>query len=176
MVISSQLGEGTLEGYRVLRELRQKHSRSRAIMLLNSRERDLVIDAFRCGARGVVFRDQAIEVLGKCIHAVNHGQVWANSESMRSLVEALGQMPRFRDSRGIERLSKREADVARLVTEGLSNKDISIHLGLSEHTIKNYLIHIFDKLGVSSRVELVRYCLQDRQNELPGPPPPQANP
>lgn len=169
VVISSQLKEGALEGYRVLRELRQAHARTRAIMLLNSREREMVIDAFRCGARGVVFRDEAIEILSKCIHAVHHGQVWANSESMRSLVEALGQtLPiRLRDGRGIERLSKREADVVRLVAEGLSNKEISLQLGLSGHTIRNYLFHIFDKLGVSTRVELVLYCLQDRQNGVP---------
>ena len=164
-VISTQLQEGALEGYRVLRELRQAHARTRAIMLLSSRDRELVLDAFRCGARGVVFRDEAIEILVKSIHAVHHGQVWANSESMRSLIEALGQaLPiRFRDSRGIERLSKREADVVRLVAEGLSNKDISAQLKLSEHTVRNYLFHVFDKLGVSTRVELVLYCLRDRQ-------------
>lgn len=168
-IISAQLQEGPLEGYRVLRELRQAHARTRAIMLLNSRDKELVIDAFRCGARGVVFRDEAIEILGKCIHAVHHGQVWANSESMRSLIEALGRtLPiRFRDTRAIERLSKRETDVVRLVADGLSNKDISQQLGLSEHTVRNYLFHIFDKLGVSTRVELVLYCLQDRQSALP---------
>jgi two-component system, NarL family, nitrate/nitrite response regulator NarL len=163
-VISAQLQEGALEGYRVLREMHQTNMRTRAIMLLNSRDRELVIEAFRCGARGVVFRDEAVDILGKCIHAVNHGQVWANSESMRSLVDALGQTTgRFRDTRGIKRLSKRERDVVRLVAEGLSNREISRHLGLSEHTVRNYLFHVFDKLGVSTRVELVLYCLQDRQ-------------
>lgn len=165
-VISAQLQEGALEGYRVVREMRSIHARTRAIMLLNSRERDQVIDAFRCGARGVVFRDEPVETLGKCIHAVSKGQVWANSESMRSLLEALCQtMPiRFRNTPGLERLSRREADVVRLVADGLTNKQISLQLGLSEHTVKNYLFHVFDKLGVSTRVELVLYCLQDRQN------------
>jgi two-component system nitrate/nitrite response regulator NarL len=149
-IISAQLQEGALEGYRVLREIRSLGLRTRAILLLNSREPEQVIDAFRCGARGVVFRDEPIETLGKSIHAVNHGQVWASSESMRGLLEALGQtMPiRFRDTRGIQRLSKREADVVRLVAEGLTNKDISLQLGLSEHTVRNYLFHVFDKLGV----------------------------
>jgi DNA-binding NarL/FixJ family response regulator len=91
---------------------------------------------------------------------------------MRSLIEALGQaLPiRFRDNRGIERLSKREADVVRLVAEGLSNKDISLQLKLSEHTVRNYLFHVFDKLGVSTRVELVLYCFRDRQMGLPEMP------
>lgn len=164
-VISSQLQEGALEGYRVLRELRQAHERTRTVMLLASRDRELVLDAFRCGVRGVVFRDEAIEILVKSIHAVHHGQVWANSESMRSLIEALGEaLPvRSRDNRGMSRLSKREADVVRLVAEGLSNKDISLQLKLSEHTVRNYLFHVFDKLGVSTRVELVLYCLRDKQ-------------
>jgi two-component system, NarL family, nitrate/nitrite response regulator NarL len=164
-IISAQLQEGALEGYRVLREIRSLGYRTRAILLLNSREPEQVIDAFRCGARGVVFRDEPIETLGKCIHAVNHGQVWASSESMRGLLEALGQtMPiRFRDTRGIQRLSKREADVVRLVAEGLTNKDISLQLGLSEHTVRNYLFHVFDLLlaqGWSPRkVALVSYVI-----------------
>jgi len=170
-IISAQLQEGALEGYRVLRQMHKTHTRTRAIMLLNSRDRELVIDAFRCGARGVIFRDEAIEILGKCIHAVNHGQVWADSENMRTLVDALAEtMPlRFRETRGIERLSKREAEVVRLVAEGLSNKEISRQLRLSEHTVRNYLFHVFDKLGVSTRVELVLYCLHDRQTATPPP-------
>jgi len=164
-IVSAQLQEGALEGYRVLREIRSLRLRTRAILLLNSREPEQVIDAFRCGARGVVFRDEPIETLGKCIHAVNHGQVWASSESMRGLLEALGRtMPiRFRDTRGIQRLSKREAGVVRLVAEGLTNKDISIQLGLSEHTVRNYLFHVFDLLlfrGWSPRkVALLSYSI-----------------
>ncbi|HUJ30141.1 MAG TPA: response regulator transcription factor [Candidatus Acidoferrum sp.] len=164
-VISSQLQEGALEGYRVLREMRSAQVRTRAIMLLHSREPDLVIDAFRCGARGVVFRDEPIETLGKCIHAVYHGQVWANSEHMRSLMEALGEtIPiRFRATRGIGRLSKRESEVAQLVAEGFTNKDISLQLGLSEHTVRNYLLHVFDLVlargWTPRRVALVCYSI-----------------
>jgi DNA-binding NarL/FixJ family response regulator len=62
-------------------------------MLLDSRERDLVIDAFRCGARGVVFRDEPLETLGKCIHAVHRGQVWANSQQLGYILEALSLTP-----------------------------------------------------------------------------------
>jgi len=169
-VISAQLQDGALEGYRVLRGLRSACPRTRGVMLLNSRERELIVDAFRCGARGIVFRDEPVETLRKCIHAVHHGQVWANSETMRHVVEALGQtMPvHLRDARGIELLSKREADVVRLVAEGLNNKDISLQLALSEHTIRNYLFHIFDKLGVSTRVELALYWLQRQSNESRG--------
>lgn len=161
-VISAELEDGGLQGYRVLRELRAVSPRTRVILLLHSRDRELVIDAFRCGARGVVFRDEPIETLTKAIHAVHQGQVWANSEIMRYLVEALGQaVPmRLREGQGIGQLSKRELDVVRLVAKGLADKDIAAKLGLSEHTFRHCLFHIFDKLGVSTRVELVLHGLE----------------
>ncbi len=169
VVLSARLKEGPLEGYRVLRQLRALQSHTRAIMLLDSRERDFVIDAFRCGARGVIFRDEPFETLGKCIHAVHNGQVWANSQNLSYLLDALAQaLPmRLQDARGIYLLSKREEDVVRLVAQGLMNREISVQLGLSEHTVRNYLFRVFDKLGVSTRVELVLYYLQERQVELP---------
>jgi DNA-binding NarL/FixJ family response regulator len=73
---------------------------------------------------------------------------------------------RVRGANGAELLSKRETDVARLVTEGLTNREISAQLGLSPHTIKNYVFRVFEKLGVSTRVELVLYCYQERQARL----------
>jgi len=165
-VISAQLQDSAFGGYRVLRDLRTHSNRTRGVMLLHSRERELVVDAFRCGARGVVFRDQPVEILRKCIHAVHHGQIWASSEIMGVLVEALSEtMPvRLRNARGAELLSKREADVVRLVVDGLNNRDIALQLALTEHTVRNYLFHVFEKLGVSSRVELVLYWFQQQSN------------
>lgn len=167
-IVSAQLGDGPLQGYRVVRELRSLHSHTRAIMLLDSRARELVTDAFRCGARGVVFRDEPLDTLVKCVLAVHEGQVWANSESLRDLVDALSKTRavQLRDARGTDLLSKREADVVRLVAEGLTNRAISSELGLSLNTVRNYLFRIFDKLGVSTRVELVLYCFQERQRTM----------
>ncbi|MGB9310661.1 MAG: response regulator transcription factor [Candidatus Acidiferrales bacterium] len=163
-IISAQLHDGPLEGFRVLRELRALQSRTRAVMLLASRDRELVIDAFRCGAHGVIFRDEPLETLSKCIHAVHQGQIWANSVHLGYLLEVLGQTKaiHLHDARGANLLSKREESVVRLVADGMTNKAISSELRLSEHTVRNYLFRIFDKLGVSSRVELVLYCMQDR--------------
>jgi DNA-binding NarL/FixJ family response regulator len=167
-IISAQLEEGPVEGYQLLRELRSLQSKTRSIMLLASREPTLVVDAFRCGAHGVIFRDEPLEVLGRCIHAVHDGQIWASSQLLSYLIEALTHTAPFklRDARGLAILSKREADVVRLVTEGMTNRGISLELGLSEHTIRNYLFRIFDKLGVSTRVELVLYCFQEKQRGL----------
>jgi len=165
IIVSAQLEDGPLQGFRVVRELRSLSSRTRAILLLGSRERELVTDAFRCGAHGVMFRDQPLHTLAKCIQAVHKGQVWANSEHLGYLIDALGQTRplHLHDARGVDLLSKREGDVVRLVAEGMTNRAISAELGLSEHTIRNYLQKVFEKLGVSTRVELVLYCFHEGQ-------------
>ena len=164
-VISAQMEDGPFEGYNVLRQLRALQLKTRAILLLNSRERDLVVDAFRCGAHGVIFRDEPLKTLEKCIHAVHAGQVWANSEQLSYLLQVLSRIPpvRLRDDRGLELLSRREADVVRLLADGLTNREISAELGLRPNTVRNYLFRIFDKLGVSTRVELVLYSLEQKQ-------------
>jgi len=172
-IISAQLQDGPLAGFTVLQDLRALRSKTRAIILLDSRTRELVVDAFRFGAHGVIFRDEPVETLSKCIHAVSEGQVWANSLHLGFLLEALSQVSpvRLQDARGTNLLTKREEDVARLVAEGMSNREISRHLKLSEHTVRNYLFRVFEKLGISSRVELVLYCLQQRQAAASSPLP-----
>jgi len=164
VIVSARLRKGPLEGYHFLRELRDSKTSLPAIMLLDSRDPKFVIDAFRCGARGVIFRDEPLETLGKCIHAVHQGQVWANSQQLRDLLESFSHASPFplNEGLGMGLLSNREQDVARLISEGLTNRQISARLFLSEHTVRNYLIRIFQKLGVSTRVELVLCLLQEK--------------
>jgi DNA-binding NarL/FixJ family response regulator len=170
-LVSLQLDAGPLEGHHLLREIRGMQLRTRVVMLLTSRDPGVVIDTFRSGAHGVVFRDEPLETLCKCIHAVHQGQVWANSQQLGYLLEALTRaLPlHLRDAHGINLLAKHEEDVVRLVAEGMTNREVSRKLELSEHTVRNYLCRVFDKLGVSSRVELVLYCLQERQRDSKRP-------
>jgi DNA-binding NarL/FixJ family response regulator len=129
-------------------------------MLLDTPERTQVVESFRAGARGVFSRSDSLKSLAKCIYCVSQGQVWANSKELRYLLEALGEaLPmRMIDAKGAVLLSRREQEVVRCVAEGLSNREIAQRLGLTEHTVKNYLFRIFDKLGVSKRVEVVLYA------------------
>ena len=85
------------------------------------------------------------------------GEIWASKTELCYLLEALSDSAPapITDSKGLNLLTKREEDVVRLVAEGLTNREISERLSLSEHTVRNYLFRIFDKLGISSRVELV---------------------
>ena len=168
-LINQNLEDGQLVGFDVLSELRESFPQTRVVILLKTAPGDLVVDAFRGGAKGVFCRADSFEALCKCIQSVHKGQVWANSDQLHYLLEALIQTKPLRvmDYAGRPLLTKREQDVAFLLGDGLSNREIAAKLQLSEHTVSNYLFRIYNKLGVSSRVELVLYLLRQRQKSAP---------
>jgi DNA-binding NarL/FixJ family response regulator len=161
-VINSHLDDGPLAGYRVLQHLQVLSLKTVAIMMIPDSDRDLVIDAFRGGARGVFCRIQPVKLLSKCIRTVHDGQVWADSQNLHFVLEFLTRLKPLRQLKpggGISRLTPREAEVVHLLAEGMSTKEISLKLQVTEHTIRNYLSNIYDNLGVSSRVELALYAV-----------------
>ena len=160
-LISAQLEDGHLAGFKVLRQLCASQPKIPAIMLLDSGERDLVVEAFRAGARGVFCRGDSFKPLPKCIRRVHEGQIWVNNVQLEFLLELLASVNPWgiRNTRGMALLTPRERDVVRLVAEGMRNQEIATNLNLREHTVRNYLFRIFDKLGISSRVELVLYAV-----------------
>jgi DNA-binding NarL/FixJ family response regulator len=132
------------------------------VLVLGESNRDSVVNAFRSGVKGLFcFADYPFRLLCKCIQSVHRGQVWANSEQLQYLVEAINHVPSLRmvNARGVNLLTPREEQVVALVADGLSNREVARELGLSEHTVKKYMFHIFDKLGISSRVELALYAV-----------------
>jgi DNA-binding NarL/FixJ family response regulator len=134
------------------------------ILLLDAQDRDSVVNAFRSGARGLFcFSRHPFRLLCRCIQSVHEGQVWASSEQLHILIEALAQVPSLRvvNAQGNKLLTPREEQVVALVADGLSNREVARELDLSEHTVKKYLFRIFDKLGISSRVELVLYAVSN---------------
>jgi len=170
-LINAHLEDGPLTGYHVLQYLQLLSRRTAAIMLIPDTERDLVIDAFRGGARGVFCRLQSIKLLTKCIRTVHEGQIWANNENLAFVLDFLMQLKPLRlikPGGGMSRLTLREAEVVQLLAEGLSTREISQKLAVTEHTIRNYLSNIYNKLGVSSRVELALYAVarEDLGNPL----------
>jgi len=160
-VLSSDLLDGPLAGFKVLHRLRDSNSSIATVMLLNSSERDLVIDAFCSGARGVFTRSHSVDALPKCIRVVHDGQIWVNNDQVKLLLDLVVRLRPLQVARpaGTALLTPREDEVVRLVAEGLKNEEISERLGITEHTIRNYLCRIFEKLGLSNRVELVLYAL-----------------
>jgi DNA-binding NarL/FixJ family response regulator len=161
LVISSTLDEEPRLGFEVLRSIRASFPAIRAVILMESSKREMVIEAFRAGARGVLSRHESMDKLCKCVRSVHHGQIWANSHQMTIAIEALSSSRHVQavDATGLNLLSTRELEVVRYLAQGLTNREIAGKLGLSQHTIKNYLFRVFDKLGVSSRVELLHMTL-----------------
>jgi len=161
-LISAHLQDGRMRGYHVLQYLQMLSPKTIAIMLIPDSERDLVVDAFRGGAKGVFCRLQSIKLLPKCIRTVHGGQIWADNRNLAFVLEFLTQLKPLRlvkPGGGMARLTPRESQVVQLLADGLSTRDISQNLALTEHTIRNYLSAIYEKLGVSSRVELALYAV-----------------
>lgn len=166
LVIGSNLDEQPRRGFEVLRGLRATHAGLRAVMLLDRSHGEMILEAFRAGARGIFSKNDSVTSLAKCVRKVHEGQIWANSEQMTTLLQALASSHNIRavDARGLDLLSKREMEIVRGVAQGLSNREIATRLHLSQHTIKNFLFRIFDKLGVSSRVELLFMTLSQEHH------------
>ena len=173
VVLMSSVLEESTTGFDLIRQVCAAHPDTRVVMLMDTSKRSAVVEAFRCGAKGVFSRTESPKALAKCICSVHQGQVWANSNELRFLLEALCESEPMKvvDAGGEAMLSKREQDVVRCVAEGLSNREIANQLGLTEHTVKNYLFRIFDKLGVSSRVEVVLYAFRFRKDLVGSPVP-----
>lgn len=163
-ILSENLEGSAGRGFAVLKQLRAAAPQTRTIMLLDGSERDSVVEAFRSGARGVFSRNDPLKMLGKCVRRVYEGQLWVSSPQFQFLLEALSDAPTTRlvDTKGANLLSKREEDVVRWLAEGLTNSEIARELEISENTVKNYVFRIFNKLGVSSRVEVVIYASSQR--------------
>ena len=163
-LINEHLQDGRFRGFQVLQELRASHRKVRAILLFVSLHNDLVVEAFYAGARAVFCRTEPVESLRKCIQAVYSGQLWASSNALQLILGSLVNAPPLRvvSARGRILLAKREDQVVNLVVEGLTNREISTKLGLSEHTVCNYLFRVYNKLGISRRVELVLYVMRQR--------------
>ncbi len=164
-VISYSLDDQPGRGIEVLREIRALRPQIKGVLLLDSSRPQDVLDCFRAGAKGIFAKHEQLESLCKCIRCVHEGQIWARSVELEHALEALANSPLVRatNHKGLELLSARERQVVQYLAAGMTNREIAESLGLSRHTVKNYLFRIFDKLGVSSRTELLYLTMSSSQ-------------
>ena len=156
-VISADFDGGAKKGLQVARALNAHHRNVHIVILLEPSDRESVIAAFRCGAKGVFCRNQPLAECRACVERVSRGEIWASCVETEYLLEALRNAPSC-DGIGSDKvgmLSKREVQVAERAAQGYSNKQIADQFRLSVHTVKNYLSRVFEKLGVSNRCELL---------------------
>jgi DNA-binding NarL/FixJ family response regulator len=161
-----------------VRGIHTSHPRTAIILLLDSYDRNLVVNAMRAGSHGLFCRaNEPFRALCRCISVVHQGQFWTNSEQMAYVIEALTSSPPARvvNAKGEGLLTPREEQVVNRVAEGTGNREVAQQLGIKENTVKKSLLRIYDKLGVSNRVELVLYALTHRgAGERPTCAPPKC--
>ena len=149
-------------GLEALRELSSDPASVRVILLTAAAEKDQIVEALQLGARGVVLKDSATQILLKSIRAVMNGEYWVGRESVSNLVQYLrGLVGTSGDTARKKRygLTPRELEIVSAVVAGYANKEIAEHFKISEDTVKHHLSNIFDKVGVSTRLELALFAV-----------------
>jgi two-component system, NarL family, nitrate/nitrite response regulator NarL len=136
--------------------------KTKIIVLTAAVERIQIVQALQMGARGVVMKEAATQLLMKAIRTVMSGQYWIGREAVGDIVDfmrtnASGEKPPRNFG-----LTKREMEILAAIVAGLSNKEIARRFALSEDTVKHHLTNIFDKVGVASRLELALFAINNR--------------
>ncbi len=156
-----------LDGLAALQALQQVNQRTRVIILTASEDKNEFVQAMKLGCSGIVLKQTAPDLIVKSIRKVHSGEIWLDSHTtaavMRQFSTALegGNPAGSGASKGRERspLSAREREIVALVAQGYKNKEMAEKMFISEQTVKNHLHNIFDKLGVSDRLELALYAI-----------------
>jgi DNA-binding NarL/FixJ family response regulator len=164
LLLSARLQDPAPETLSLLRRVRADFPSLRVVVLSDACEKEVITELFRAGARGFFDRSKYDPVpLCLCIQRIAEGQIWASSEELSFVLDAFSETAPMHlfPANGIELLTPREREVVRLVTDGFANREVAQQLGLSTHTVKNYLFSVFDKIGVSSRAELMMYVLSN---------------
>jgi DNA-binding NarL/FixJ family response regulator len=121
------------------------------------------VELYRRGVRGIVSRSISPDLLVRCVRRIAAGETWIDNQSINWVIEAYrAQAAALVSPRSQPRLSPKEMAVITCITQGKRNKEIAFQLGTTEQVIKNYLRKIYDKLGVSDRLELALYCLHNK--------------
>jgi len=150
-----------MTGLAALHELKDRSTRTRIIMVTAAIDRTEIITALQLGAQGVVLKGSASEVLFKSIRAVMAGQYWVGRNRVADLTTALHELAAShpQPTRKQFGLTPRELEIIGVILGGYSNNDIAVKFAISEKTVKHHLTNIFDKLGVSNRLELALFAL-----------------
>jgi two-component system nitrate/nitrite response regulator NarL len=158
-------------GLDALRELSASGGGPKVLLLTVAIDDAQVVEALELGARGVVLKEAATELLFKAIRSVVAGQYWVGRDTVTDIVRHLREraaaVARRRPSPA-QRLTAREREIVAAVAAGDSNRQIAARLGLAEDTVKHHITNIFDKLGVSNRAEMAAYAASHGLAE-PGP-------
>ncbi len=164
-VVVLDLRMPNMDGLQALQALQQLESRPKVIVLTASEDKNEFVQAMKLGCSGIVLKQTAPELIVKSIRKVHAGEIWLDSHTTAAVMrqfaaptEVMGAHPATRN-RERSPLSQREREIVSLVAQGYKNREMAEKMFISEQTVKNHLHNIFDKLGVSDRLELALYAI-----------------
>jgi DNA-binding NarL/FixJ family response regulator len=141
-------------------ELVRRAPHAKLIVQVLESDENNTVELYRRGVRGVVPRSISPDLLIKCVRKIAAGETWIDNQSVSWVIEAYrAQATSLTSPRSQPKLSKKELAIITCITRGMRNKEIAYQIGTTEQVIKNYLRKVYDKLGVSDRLELALYCL-----------------
>jgi two-component system nitrate/nitrite response regulator NarL len=174
-VLLLDLAMPRMTGLVALRELKGMQTATRIVLLTAAIERPDIVTALQIGAQAVILKESASDVLYKCIQAVMNGQYWLGRKPVATLSAALREASVAYPEPAAKHfgLTPREREIIGVILDGCSNGDIAAKFSISEKTVKHHLTNIFDKVGVSNRLELALFALHHKiDTGTPQPPAP----
>lgn len=158
-----------VDGLTVLRSIQTRSPKSKVILFASAEHREEFVEAMKLGCAGVLHKDVPTSLIEKSILKVHAGEIWLDSNTTAAVMRKFsspaesgaapptnGKTPRER-----AQLSQREREIIILIAQGYKNKEIAEKMFITEQTVKNHLHNVFDKLGVSDRLELALYAIHN---------------
>jgi DNA-binding NarL/FixJ family response regulator len=182
VLLEGQMIAGTIDA---IPDLVRRSPDAKIIVQVVETDEANIVELYRRGVRGVVPRSIAPDLLIKCVRKIAEGETWIDNQSISWVIEAYrSQASSLTNPKTQPKLSKKELAIISCITRGMRNKEIAYQIGTTEQVIKNYLRKVYDKLGVSDRLELALYCLHhqllktylEEAEAMPIPPTAQATP
>jgi len=157
VVLEGRLIAGTIDA---IPQFMRRAPGAKLIVQVSETDENNTVELYRRGVRGVVPRSISPDLLIKCVRKIAAGETWIDNQSVSWVIDAYrAQAANLTNPRSQPRLSEKELSIISCITRGMRNKEIAYQIGTTEQVIKNYLRKIYDKLGVSDRLELALYCL-----------------
>lgn len=170
-IVLMELKLPKIDGLTVLRNLQARGSRSKVIIFTGSENREELVEAMKLGCSGVLLKNASNSLIEKSLHKVHDGEIWLDSNTTAAVIRQFalpsheqtftnGSAPE-KMTRERAQLSQREREIIVLIAQGYKNKEIAEKMFITEQTVKNHLHNIFDKVGVSDRLELALYAIHN---------------
>ncbi|MDE1161095.1 MAG: response regulator transcription factor [Acidobacteriaceae bacterium] len=157
VLLEGQLIAGTIDA---IPQLVKRAPDAKLIVQVTDNDEGNTVELYRRGVRGVVPRSISPDLLIKCVRKIAAGETWIDNQSISWVIDAYrAQAQALTNPKTQPKLSEKELAIIACITRGMRNKEIAYQIGTTEQVIKNYLRKVYDKLGVSDRLELALYCL-----------------